>query len=68
MTFLKTFVERSILTFLGIALGRTLMPDERINRLLGRTPGIDQSQEGGTKQSKDDPSPETQRKPLSRPE
>jgi hypothetical protein len=68
MTFIKTFLERSVLTFIGIAIARTIMPDERLNRLLGRTPDVDHSQEGGTKQSKDDPLPPAQRKPLSRPE
>lgn len=36
--FLKKFVERSIHSFLGITLGRTLVPDERLNRWLGREP------------------------------
>jgi hypothetical protein len=34
----KKFVERSIYSFLGITLGRTLVPDERLNRWLGREP------------------------------
>jgi hypothetical protein len=68
MTFIKTFLERSVLSLIGITLARTLMPDERLNRLLGRTPDVDQSQEGGTKQSKEDPLLPAQRKPLSRPQ
>jgi hypothetical protein len=44
MTFIKTFLERSVLSLIGITLARTLMPDERLNRLLGRTPDVDQSQ------------------------
>lgn len=49
MTFFKPFIQRSILTFLGIALGRTLMPDERLDRLLGRTPKTNEprSAQGG---------------------
>jgi hypothetical protein len=43
MTSLKTLDERCICTFVGITLNRTLMPDERLNRLLGRTPDFDQS-------------------------
>lgn len=44
MTLLKTLAERCICTFVGIALARTVMPDERLDRLLGKTPDIDQSQ------------------------
>lgn len=44
MPSLKTLAERCICTFVGITLARTLMPDERLNRLLGRTPDVDQSQ------------------------
>jgi hypothetical protein len=45
MAFLKTVDERCICTSDGIALARTLLPDERLNRLLGRTPDTVQSQE-----------------------
>ena len=47
MTYSKSLFERSICTFLGIALACTLMPEERLNRLLGRTPKteLDERQE-----------------------
>jgi hypothetical protein len=67
MTFLKTLVERYICTFVGITLGRTLMPDERLNRLLGRTPDIDQLEEEDTMQSKQNPRPAEQQKSNLRP-
>jgi hypothetical protein len=68
MTFLRTFVERSIITFLGITTARTLVPDERLNRWLGRTSDADQSLEGNAEKTKDDPQLAAQRKPLQRPE
>lgn len=66
MTFVKSVVECCICTFVGIALARTLLPDERLNRLLGRTPDVDQSQEGAWKQTKNGPPLVAQWKSLAR--